>query len=264
MRQHRAATSTMREHSRPAVWKAGLLLVAIGLFHGVAVSAADRASHESPREVRGLLGAELEALRDHARVVGVSPNGPAAKAGLAVGDLVWAINGSSLRFNSDLELIEGLAWIRPGQPVRLDVKRDGKAREILVIPRAASEEELLALESWLDFERLAAQGSQHNRPQALFEGMVRQSPIDVVFRRTATEVNVSSKTPLPLGLDLRNRIVERLTEPLRLNDALTIRYSWENAKNALKLDVVESPTYYDIDAVLNRSIPSQAAKPPSP
>lgn len=199
---------------------------------------------------RGVLGAELRAEGAQARVLAVLPGGPASKGGLAVGDLIVAFNGTGFRFTSDRQLIEGLEWVRPGRPVRLAVLRQGARRELVLVPRAASAEEKKALDSWLVAQRLEEERKRRDHVEALFEQMVRQKPVEITFRRTATGVVMSSQTLLPPGLDLRNRVLDSLTGALHVNDPMTIRYSWEGARNALKMDVIGSPQYVDLNAVL--------------
>jgi len=57
-------------------------------------------------------------------------NGPAARGGLRVGDVVTALNGE--RTESSRALVRGVAAVPPGQTVRLTVQRDGRAQEIAV------------------------------------------------------------------------------------------------------------------------------------
>ncbi len=159
-------------------------------------------------------------------------------------------SGSQFRFATDRELIEGLGWIRAGKPVRLSFLRAGSRREAAVMPRAASDEEQRALDSWLAVARGDEERLRRERAQADFEAMVRHQPLDITFLRSATGVEISSKTLLPLGLDLNNRVLDALTNALHVSDRMVIRYGWENAKNALKMDVVTSPSHVDVDAVL--------------
>ncbi|HEX3579182.1 MAG TPA: PDZ domain-containing protein [Thermoanaerobaculia bacterium] len=51
----------------------------------------------------------------------VVPNGPAANAGLAPMDVVTAIDGKPLHFRDDLEFLDFLATVHPGQRLRLSV-----------------------------------------------------------------------------------------------------------------------------------------------
>jgi serine protease Do len=94
------------------------------------------------RVERGWLGVEVQdvaaegfgaAGRGGARsvlVAGLVRNGPAARGGLRVGDVVTALNGE--RTESSRALVRGVAAVPPGQTVRLTVQRDGRAQEIAV------------------------------------------------------------------------------------------------------------------------------------
>ena len=90
------------------------------------------------RIVRPWLGAESQPVtREIARSVGldrpagalirdVTPNSPAGKAGLRVGDVVTAVNGEAV---SDPASLRYLASSRPlGEPIKLTVVRDGEER----------------------------------------------------------------------------------------------------------------------------------------
>ena len=56
------------------------------------------------------------------------PNGPSAKAGLAPGDVVVSVNGTTIRTST--ELTREVAKAQPGDVIRLDVIREGKHRPI--------------------------------------------------------------------------------------------------------------------------------------
>jgi serine protease Do len=60
----------------------------------------------------------------------VERSGPAAKAGLRPGDLVYAVNGDHV--DSSRGLIRAVAAVTPGQQVRLSVVRQGREVEIPV------------------------------------------------------------------------------------------------------------------------------------
>ncbi len=64
-------------------------------------------------------------------VVAVEPDGAAAKAGLQRGDHLLAVDGRPVQ--TQAELLEYLAQKRPGDRVRLQVQRGGKALDISVI-----------------------------------------------------------------------------------------------------------------------------------
>lgn len=241
------SNGTARAQRDAAAKGALLAALTVTFLLGVGTQALS-AGGPTPR--RGLLGAELQAEGQKARVVAVTPGGPSAKAGLAPGDLIFAFNGSGFHFSTDRELIEGLGWIRAGKPVRLSFLRSDAKRELVVMPRAATEKEQQTLDSWLAAQRSAEENQRRKRAESDFEAMVRRKPIDITFLRTASSVEKSSQTLLPLGLDLNNRILDTLTGALRVGDRMVIRYGWENSKNALKMDVISSPPYVDLGAVL--------------
>jgi len=62
-------------------------------------------------------------------IAGIAPNGPAAKTGLAEGDVVVALAGKTIK--TDLELRTTIAAMKPGSTVELDVvHQDGKKATI--------------------------------------------------------------------------------------------------------------------------------------
>jgi hypothetical protein len=167
-----------------------------------------------------------------------------------VGDVIVAFNGTGFHFTTDRQLIEGLGWVRPDRPVRLTVLRGDAKRDLEVTPRPASAEEQRTLDLWLAAQRLAEERLRRERTESEFEEIVRHEPVNVTFRRTPTGALMSSTSLLPVGLDLRNRILDALTGALRVGDQMVIRYSWDRAQNALKMDVTSSPQYVDLDAVI--------------
>ena len=93
---------------------------------------------------RAMLGVNIEDTELGVRVVGVSPNGPAAAAGLTVGDTIVAIDGAELgstqgagsapQSPSEL-LLAQMANVDPGESVELRVLRDGDYRNVQVQAR---------------------------------------------------------------------------------------------------------------------------------
>lgn len=76
------------------------------------------------------------AKRVPARLGKVLPDSPAAAAGLQPGDLVRTVNGKPIDdWNGFTELIRAAA----GQPVKLDIMRDGRTRSVDITPRAEQE-----------------------------------------------------------------------------------------------------------------------------
>jgi len=154
---------------------AGLVLLVFAPVASAATESADRAALEkrlqearqqldkSAREVaelsRELYGGEIDeamhfmhggprgsmlginigggAARDEGvEVVGVSPGGPAAQAGLKVGDVVLAVDGLALRRSgertSSVVLVEKMRDIEPGSKVKVDYLRDGQRNSVSV------------------------------------------------------------------------------------------------------------------------------------
>jgi S1-C subfamily serine protease len=103
-------------------------------------TAAAVVEHGSPR--RGYLGIAGQSVRlpdtqqtqggrEHALlVVGVTGDGPAAKAGLLVGDLLLAFNGQPVESPEDL--LDLLGGNTVGQQVTLRVSRGGSAQDVAV------------------------------------------------------------------------------------------------------------------------------------
>jgi S1-C subfamily serine protease len=72
-----------------------------------------------------------------ATIVGVSPGGPAADAGLAIGDVIVALNGAQISGpNASREVVDRLAEVKPDTKITVKVMRDGKPKEFQVTPRA--------------------------------------------------------------------------------------------------------------------------------
>ena len=82
------------------------------------------------RAVLGINVGNAEPGVNGARVVSVSPGGPAAEAGVKAGDLVVAFNGKSLA--SGRELVESMKGVEPGERVDLLLRRDGGKTEVKV------------------------------------------------------------------------------------------------------------------------------------
>jgi S1-C subfamily serine protease len=91
--------------------------------------------------IRAELGIAIEDVDDGVRVSAVTPGGPAAGAGVAVGDVITAIDSTTLPgAGSESErLIEHLRNIDPGQAVVLHIDRNGAARDITVATRESQQ-----------------------------------------------------------------------------------------------------------------------------
>lgn len=90
---------------------------------------------------RGMLGVAIEDTELGARVKGVTPNGPGAEAGLAVGDTIVAVDGAELAApgkagqTPSRVLIAQMENVKPGDDVELRVLRDGDYRTVKVKAR---------------------------------------------------------------------------------------------------------------------------------
>jgi S1-C subfamily serine protease len=80
-------------------------------------------------------------LAEGVEVMGVSPSGPAADAGLKTGDVIVAIDGKPLMKSGDRaagrQLIDQMRGLQPGQKVKVDYLRDGKKLSTTVTTVAA-------------------------------------------------------------------------------------------------------------------------------
>ncbi|MGB7905579.1 MAG: PDZ domain-containing protein [Steroidobacteraceae bacterium] len=80
-------------------------------------------------------------LAEGVAVMGVSPSGPAAAAGLKTGDVIVAIDGKPLRKTGDRtagrQLVEQMRGAQPGQKVKVDYLRDGRKLSTTVTTVAA-------------------------------------------------------------------------------------------------------------------------------
>ena len=97
--------------------------------------------HAKPRG--SMLGINISgaAVRDHGvEVMGVSPGGPAERAGLKVGDVVVAVDGQSLRSSGErtasAQLVEFMRTVEPGRAVTVDYLRGAKrfATTVTTVP----------------------------------------------------------------------------------------------------------------------------------
>jgi serine protease Do len=66
-----------------------------------------------------------------ALVVRIEPNGPAAKAGLQVGDIILHMNGKLVESSKDLPILVG--GLQPGAKIKLGVWRKGSEKDVPVI-----------------------------------------------------------------------------------------------------------------------------------
>jgi len=87
---------------------------------------------------RAVLGVQLDdrSGKDGARIQEVSPGGPAAEAGLRVGDVITSINGSDVRGDHTArQVMHAMRDVVPDNKVKLRVLRDGKSQDFVVMVR---------------------------------------------------------------------------------------------------------------------------------
>ncbi len=93
-------------------------------------------------EQHGFLGVDLADVQTGssqagAQLSGVTPDGPAAKAGLKTGDVITSINGTRFNASGDISAVEKLVQymrgVKPGQTLELTYTRDGKPGSVKVV-----------------------------------------------------------------------------------------------------------------------------------
>lgn len=81
---------------------------------------------------------------DGVKIMGVTPGGPGAKAGLKSGDVIVAIEGTRLAAESSGEALDRfmgqLQDVKPGDKVKLEYRRDGKNQSSEVVAAAGGPE----------------------------------------------------------------------------------------------------------------------------
>jgi S1-C subfamily serine protease len=84
------------------------------------------------------LGIQVDPNSDNkgVRVLGVSPGGPAAEAGLRDSDVIIALDGvPTTGGDPDRALIEQMRMVKPEQKVKVRVLREGKNKDLTVVAR---------------------------------------------------------------------------------------------------------------------------------
>jgi hypothetical protein len=85
---------------------------------------------------RTILGVQLSPDgKDGAKVVDVSPFGPAELAGVRAGDVIVMLNDKDVKGESSREVLRLLRDVKPDSKVKLRVMRDGKPMDFEVVPR---------------------------------------------------------------------------------------------------------------------------------
>ncbi|HTI67339.1 MAG TPA: Do family serine endopeptidase [Caulobacteraceae bacterium] len=103
---------------------------------------------------RGYIGASIQGLtpdiadslgvdvKKGALVAELTPGAPAEKGGLRAGDLVTKVNGRDVTSSADLT--RQVALVKPGQDIRLQVRREGRMQEVVIRSGVRPAEAVLA------------------------------------------------------------------------------------------------------------------------
>ena len=86
---------------------------------------------------RAMLGVQIDDVKDGARVISVSPGGPAEQAGLRTGDVITSLDGKTVLSSETPGRVvtERMRDIKPDQKVKVVVLREGKSRDLVVVAR---------------------------------------------------------------------------------------------------------------------------------
>jgi S1-C subfamily serine protease len=88
---------------------------------------------------RAILGVQVDPQsgKEGARILGVSPGGPAEDAGLLQGDVIVMLDGKKIGGATDASraVIEHMRGVAPEQKVKVKVLRDGKNKDFVVVAR---------------------------------------------------------------------------------------------------------------------------------
>jgi serine protease Do len=120
---------------------------------------------------RGFLGAEPQSLTpdlaeqfktDHGALLAqVMPGGPAAKAGLAAGDVITKVNGTAIRDEGHLLLT--ISSLAPATPVTIEYVRDGQTRTARALLERRPEEKVAKAERRERDEKLEPTGRDKDK-----------------------------------------------------------------------------------------------------
>lgn len=112
-------------------------------LHGDAMQNVIRMAHRDDGKRRAMIGVNIGERSENGKVSGVSPDGvvvlgvtpggPAEKAGLKTGDILTTLNGKSLAGGgktSNDKLAAIMEDVKPGESIKLEYTRDGKGRKV--------------------------------------------------------------------------------------------------------------------------------------
>ncbi|HEU0108860.1 MAG TPA: Do family serine endopeptidase [Vicinamibacteria bacterium] len=116
------------------VWRAGQERQVSVRLAEMPRTAKDDSSAPAERGTRGALGLALQKGDSGLEVTGVDPSGPAADAGIRVGDVLEEINGTPVRSSSDVHAALGRS---KGKPALVLVRRGDQTLYVAVPERAA-------------------------------------------------------------------------------------------------------------------------------
>jgi len=142
------------------------------------VPAREAEALRAARMGTGSLGLTLQPEAGGARVARLEPEGPAWRAGLALGDRVVEIDGVTTRGLDPEALAKALAG-EPGTPVVLSVSRHGGAPRRLVIVRAATVAQTARLAWTAEVPVIAVTAFSRDTDQAvarLVSGLAARTP----------------------------------------------------------------------------------------